>query len=513
MKNNHLLAPLIGATFIAVGRASPGCSWDGDVTLNGYVFTCTSSVLSSVTHSSGSMKNKVFSSSNDDSITYDDDAVSTQVYCDWEGPLRFDGDEDCDEFAFECYPKPDGGSYGSVLYSIKSIDQASSCSKIQFSGYGSIANGGPVCNFASPLALNDPNSGARISMDCVDGFIGEMTYVSGRRFLRESADNSNIEEAVEARKPVSSSTPTCSTWATAEGSWELIHEHNQDFSVSMTYGTETTDTDEFTTEFSASLSETFSEGLIFQHDEVSVEVSTSISSSVSSSLTVSYSQTVEVPCSSPDGKNNGGSLFQWLLTTAHTDDPSDLTQVFSDSSVCVGYQDKPQCPLNTCADDLCTTCSDWQSNTTTGGGFYVGSCNWEDDMTINDHIFHCSNNSMDGTIGSASAMSALQNVGSSTSSCAACDWDGPIYSDGPNDCDDFMLECYDGYLYAVTFIGDQSTFAASSCADMYIPPDFSLTGSACNWGNTALDMQDSNSDTFLKLTCLDGVVQQYYAVV
>jgi hypothetical protein len=309
--------------------------------------------------------------------------------------------------------------------------------------------------------------------------------------------------------------------------WQLLHEHNEDFTYQFTYGTQSTDTDSTTNQWSESLAESISAGIFWVHVAVSANVSHSISQTVSSSLSVAYTETTTVPCSSPNGQNEGGALYQWVVDAQHVDESSTTTTVFSDTTICVPYQGEPKCPVDACADELCQTCTEWESTSNiTTTGFKIAACNWGEPVTItggqgNMFTFDCIDDKMDGIAGGNVEETSLliqtlnnetsRGSGDSVTQCASCDWSGYKNFAGPADCDDSVVECYNGFIYGVTFVGELAKFHTQGCPLQLVKPnDAPLSGSLCNWAdNTNYMMKDCSSNSEVHLYCDAGIIPTY----
>mmetsp|Transcript_9248 Transcript_9248/g.12117 ORF Transcript_9248/g.12117 Transcript_9248/m.12117 type:complete len:540 (-) Transcript_9248:122-1741(-) len=521
---------------VVLGKSQPKCDWVDTLLISGdnknyqdFYLTCTNGFLESITNVDAGSHQMVLKSN-------DNDSSKNDVYCDWIGPGRINGIYDCDDFNFECYDN--------VLYGMKTVESQAQCPSLDFAPFSSNLNG-VVCNFATAIRTSGTNY-VNFAMDCQNGTIDALYYdesstsTSSPSFLRglkkmnEIEDEDlNLNKNHNKKKIKTDSSPTCSTWATADGSWELLHQHNQDFTYEYTYGTSSSDTTSTSSEWSASLEQSFEAGIIFAHYSVSENISYSIAQSVSSSTTITYTETTTVPCSSPNGLNEGGALFQWVMNTQHVDETTTTTTVFSDTTLCIEYEQTPLCPLNACLDENCQTCdSNWISDsnlTNTTGGFLIGTCNWGSSVLItgqhlNGFTFDCISNKMDGISGSgdytSSSSSSLSTTASSPSSlsdnedtvttCSSCDWEGPKSFAGPNDCDDSIIECYDGFIYDVTFVGDIGRFKASQCRDLLKPNDIPLSGTLCNWNDdNDYIMQDIYSNSNIHMSCNNGVIPTY----
>lgn len=520
------LVVIYSTTAVVIAKSQPGCDWSGTLRTSGansdddFYLTCSSGYLTSLTKADGVVGGEKTLQVADVAAVSGEGSVT----CDWTGPRRMSGANNCDDFNFECYD--------SVLYGMKTVETEYNCPSIDYSRFGS-ANDGVVCNFATALRVDGANDGDDFALSCQNGTM-DYIYFDNRRRLKEEGFLNKIEhtnlkkhlrsntkehsffitDKKEKTKKRTDDSVTCTTWATAGGSWELLHEHNEDFTFEFTYGTSSTDEDSTTSEWASSFTASVEEGCEFEKSTISETVSTSIAETVSSSLTVSYTETTTVPCSSPNGNNEGGSLFQWILESQHVDESSTSTTVFSDATVCVGYQDTPKCPLNACADELCQNCTDWESTDTPTGGFLIGSCDWSGGINIHgknsedDYTLDCPNNmKMDGM--SAIDSDSQELTSTTTTSCSSCDWTGPRNFAGPNTCDDAIFECYDGFIYAVTFVGDDSSLEASGCRDLVQPAD-PLTGVLCNWvDGSDFTMQDVISSANIRMFCESGVIPTF----
>jgi hypothetical protein len=136
--------------------------------------------------------------------------------------------------------------------------------------------------------------------------------------------------------------------------------------------------------------------------------------------------------------------------------------------------------------------------------YEIGSCNWSGDeayYVVSDYGFNCSDSQMIAmTASSSSSMMKMEN-GGSPSDCSSCDWTGPLFFKGPDDCDDMMMECYDNYIYDISFIGDHPTFSADACkSDLQAPID-PLEGLGCNWLDDDVFMTDTTLGTSVQITC------------
>jgi len=276
---------------------------------------------------------------------------------------------------------------------------------------------------------------------------------------------------------------------------------------------------------------------------MSAEVSAGMAVSVEQTLTVSTTESFEVTCE--------GSAHQWIVEAEHTYEPfeSGTTYVQSDIHVCVGFNEAPLCPYGSCLDDNCLQCDDWTADvnaTDIATSYILGSCNFatrrfdgvhDDD----DFAFVCSDGYLlsmfaceDGEFGGVCDNTWRRRLdeeagnvpdaadgrklsegdgpaGYGGNACLACNWEGVRYYRGADTCDDFMLECYSGFLYGITFVGNEADFSDADCVGAYLvaPARDVLYGTQCNWEYIDMTMNNLHDDQQLKITCTDGYVTKY----
>jgi len=415
-----------------------------------------------------------------------------QTDCEWDGLLQFRGKNSCDDFAWACH-KNKITSYMFVGDTDKTLTGCSKyydCPAQAVSPYMS-------CNFNQPISVTG-KEGTELVLRCVDGIMsGVYAYYYDAPAAPVVAPSRNFINTASSSQ--------CLSWGTAVGSWKLVQSSNQPFSYEVEFGTETSDTEGLSKEWSTTLSESMEVGIDFLTASVSVEVSQSIATSMESTLTQSYGQTFTFEC--PKGR-----MYQWVVESGRPWESQSNwgTKVSSQIMWCTldSYED-PKCPPGACdcGDDCstsdCQKCKSWEGSHPEGGGFVPPSCDWSGKRKLSgtgsndDYYFDCEDDLMIGI----TTTSGLQG----TSSCSGCNWVGVAYMAGSGSGvdDDLYLECCGTSqsivgIYAID--GEKGDEPGNPSA-----------GIPCSWQGKRR-ASGKNSDDDFYLYCENGLVTEMRAI-